>query len=75
MGQSPSAALHRETSLTFLSSSVFLFSEEFLDEIVANRNYTAKISDECLAYVFQFLGPGGFMQASRSLQSELRTGF
>ncbi|GMI99357.1 hypothetical protein HRI_003605000 [Hibiscus trionum] len=58
MGQSPSAALPRETSLTFLSSSVFLSSEKFLDEIVANQNYTAEIPDECLAYVFQFFGPG-----------------
>ncbi|XVE87067.1 hypothetical protein DITRI_Ditri18aG0086500 [Diplodiscus trichospermus] len=62
MGQSPSAALDRENSLSdrfsFLSSSGFISSEEFLDEIAANRDYTAEIPDECLAYVFQFLGPG-----------------
>ncbi|KAK8716655.1 hypothetical protein V6N13_043960 [Hibiscus sabdariffa] len=57
MGQSPSAALHRETSLTFLPSSAFLSGEDFLDEIAANRDYTAEIPDECLAYIFQFLGP------------------
>ncbi|XP_007047382.2 PREDICTED: F-box protein SKIP2 [Theobroma cacao] len=62
MGQSPSAALDRENSLSdrfsFLSSSGFVSSEEFPDEFVANRDFTAEIPDECLAYVFQFLGPG-----------------
>ncbi|XWS29780.1 hypothetical protein CRYUN_Cryun24cG0059700 [Craigia yunnanensis] len=62
MGQSPSAALDRENSLSdrfsFLSSSGFISSEEFPDEIAANRDCTAEIPDECLAYVFQFLSPG-----------------
>ncbi|GMI86472.1 VIER F-BOX PROTEINE 4, SKP1/ASK1-interacting protein 2 [Hibiscus trionum] len=58
MGQFPSAALHRETSLTFLSSSAFVSAEEFLGEIAANRDYTAEIPDECLAYIFHLLGPG-----------------
>ncbi|XP_022775156.1 F-box protein SKIP2-like [Durio zibethinus] len=62
MGQSPSAALDRENSLSdrfsFLSSSGFISSEEFPDEIATNRDYTSEIPDECLAYVFQFLGPG-----------------
>ncbi|XWS45220.1 hypothetical protein CRYUN_Cryun15aG0117500 [Craigia yunnanensis] len=62
MGQSPSAALDRENSLSgrfsFLSSSGFNSSDEFSDEIAAKWDYTAEIPDECLAYVFQFLGPG-----------------
>lgn len=62
MGQSPSAALDRESSLSgrfsFLSSSGFISSDEFPDEIAGNLDYTAEIPDECLAYVFQFLGPG-----------------
>ncbi|KAE8709561.1 F-box protein SKIP2 [Hibiscus syriacus] len=58
MGQSASAAFHREASLTLLSSSAFLSGEEFIDEIAANWDYTAEVPDECLAYIFQFLGPG-----------------
>ncbi|MBA0599520.1 F-box protein SKIP2 [Gossypium raimondii] len=62
MGQSPSAALDRESSFShrfgFLSSSSSGSSDGFSDEILANRDYTAEIPDECLAYVFQFLGPG-----------------
>ncbi|KAE8718514.1 F-box protein SKIP2 [Hibiscus syriacus] len=62
MGQSPSASLDRENSFTdlfgFSSSSGFVSSDGFSDEFVANRDYTAGIPDECLAYVFQFLGPG-----------------
>ncbi|XWS41853.1 hypothetical protein CRYUN_Cryun17cG0118600 [Craigia yunnanensis] len=62
MGQSPSVALDRENSLSdsfsFLSSSGFISSEEFPDEIAGNRDYTVEIPDDCLAYVFQFLGPG-----------------
>ncbi|KAK8481831.1 hypothetical protein V6N13_024233 [Hibiscus sabdariffa] len=68
MGQSPSTALDRENSLndrfgfgffsSSSSSSGFLSSDGFSDEFLANPDYTAGIPDECLAYVFQFLGPG-----------------
>ncbi|XVF59357.1 hypothetical protein PTKIN_Ptkin07bG0269100 [Pterospermum kingtungense] len=62
MGQSPSAALDRENSLSdrfsSLSSSGFISGEEFPDEVAVYRDYTSEIPDECLAYVFQFLGPG-----------------
>ncbi|KAE8693331.1 F-box protein SKIP2 [Hibiscus syriacus] len=58
MGQSPSAASNRETSLTFSSSSTFVSDEDFLYEISAKGDYSAEIPDECLAYIFQFLGPG-----------------
>ncbi|GMI94099.1 VIER F-BOX PROTEINE 4, SKP1/ASK1-interacting protein 2 [Hibiscus trionum] len=61
MGQSPSAALDRDNSFSdrfgFFSSS-FVSSDGFSDEFVGNRDYTAEIPDDCLAYVFQFLGPG-----------------
>ncbi|KAL4386883.1 hypothetical protein GQ457_09G010710 [Hibiscus cannabinus] len=61
MGQSPSAALDRENSFSdrfgFFSSS-FVSSDGFSDEFVGNRDFTAEIPDDCLAHVFQFLGPG-----------------
>ncbi|XVF17622.1 hypothetical protein REPUB_Repub10bG0139100 [Reevesia pubescens] len=78
MGQSPSAALDRENSLSVsdrfsvLSSSGFISSEEFPDEIATNLDYTAEIPDECLAYVFQFLGPGDRNRCSRVCKRWLR---
>ncbi|OMP01922.1 hypothetical protein COLO4_11476 [Corchorus olitorius] len=57
MGQSPSAALDRDNSLSDRFSFLSL-SDELPDEIAPNWDYTAEIPDECLAYVFQFLGPG-----------------
>ncbi|GLT80462.1 hypothetical protein SLA2020_519000 [Shorea laevis] len=33
-------------------------SMEFDEEFAANLDYTDEISDECLAYIFQFLGTG-----------------
>ncbi|MBA0824440.1 hypothetical protein Goarm_021113 [Gossypium armourianum] len=64
MGQSPPVVLGRENSLcdpfTFLSSSsAFISGEGFRDEIAVEIvDYTAELPDECLAFVFQFLGPG-----------------
>ncbi|KAE8673985.1 F-box protein SKIP2 [Hibiscus syriacus] len=54
MGQSPSASLDRENSFSDrfgFSSSSFVSSDGFSDEFVENRDYTAEIPDECLAYV------------------------
>ncbi|KAL1107199.1 hypothetical protein V6Z11_D03G027100 [Gossypium hirsutum] len=64
MGQSPPVVLGRENSLcdpfTFLSSSsAFISGDGFRDEIAVEIvDYTAELPDECLAFVFQFLGPG-----------------
>ncbi|KAE8680654.1 F-box/LRR-repeat protein 16 [Hibiscus syriacus] len=62
MGQSPAAALNRENSFSdrfgFFSSSGFVCRDVFSDEFMENQDYTAGIPDKCLAYVFQFLGPG-----------------
>ncbi|XWS33563.1 hypothetical protein CRYUN_Cryun22dG0094000 [Craigia yunnanensis] len=76
MGQSPSTALDRENSLSdrfsVLSSSGFIPSEEFSDEIATNLDYTVEIPDECLAYVFQFLGPGDRKRCSLVCKRWLR---
>ncbi|TYJ47223.1 hypothetical protein E1A91_A02G173600v1 [Gossypium mustelinum] len=63
MGQSPPVVLGRVNSLcdsfTFLSSSAFISGEGFRDQIAVEIvDYTAELPDECLAFVFQFLGPG-----------------
>ncbi|XVE82842.1 hypothetical protein DITRI_Ditri16bG0038200 [Diplodiscus trichospermus] len=76
MGQSSSSALDRENSLSdrfsSLSSSGFISSDEFSDEFLINRDYTADIPDECLAYIFQFLGPGDRSRCSLVCKRWLR---
>lgn len=76
MGQTPSIYLDRDYSslsdrFSYPSSSS-LDSAEFAEEIAANLDFTGEIPDECLAYVFQFLGPGDRKRCSLVCKRWLR---
>ncbi|KAK2657542.1 hypothetical protein Ddye_010594 [Dipteronia dyeriana] len=60
MGQTPSSVLDQRNRFDFLppeilSGEIVEFSD---DEVVRTRDYTSDLPDDCLAYVFQFLGSG-----------------
>lgn len=55
MGQAPSAVLDPTNRLNFLPPDE---SIQFSEDPVKAYDYTADLPDDCLAYVFQFLGSG-----------------
>ncbi|XP_044470454.1 F-box protein SKIP2-like [Mangifera indica] len=61
MGQSPSTVL--EPTDRFSLSPPRL-SNDFAEEVVRSQDYTADLPDDCLAYVFQFLGAKDRKQCS-----------
>ncbi|KAK0603391.1 hypothetical protein LWI29_004464 [Acer saccharum] len=60
MGQTTSSMLDQRDRFNFLPPAILSGEiDEFSDdEVVGTRDYTSDLPDDCLAYVFQFLGPG-----------------
>ncbi|XP_031253609.1 F-box protein SKIP2 [Pistacia vera] len=72
MGQSSSTALD-PTDRVFLSPPRFSNEiVEFAEDIVLTRDYTGDLPDDCLAYIFQFLGAGDRKQCSLVCKRWLR---
>ncbi|GKU94800.1 hypothetical protein SLEP1_g8237 [Rubroshorea leprosula] len=78
MGQSPSVYLDRDhyTSdrFSYMSSPANVSSDsgELAKEVAVNLDYTEEIPDECLAYIFQFLGTGDRKRCSLVCKRWLR---
>ncbi|XP_044509543.1 F-box protein SKIP2-like [Mangifera indica] len=72
MGQSSSTAL--DPTDRFFASPPRMSNEivEFAEEIVGTRDYTGGLPDDCLAYIFQFLGAGDRKQCSLVCKRWLR---
>ncbi|GLU20071.1 hypothetical protein SLE2022_362860 [Rubroshorea leprosula] len=78
MGQFPSIYVDRDYSagdrFSYLSSPEMVFSDsvESDEEFASNFDYTGEIPDECLAYIFQFLGAGDRKRCSLVCKRWLR---
>ncbi|KAL5753035.1 hypothetical protein ACOSP7_023210 [Xanthoceras sorbifolium] len=73
MGQTPSTSLDQSNRFNFLPPAI-ISNEilEFSNEVIKTRDNTGDLPDDCLACVFQFLGPGDRKRCSLVCKRWLR---
>lgn len=73
MGQTPSTAIDPSDRFDFLSPAIVSNeSVELSDELDKARDFTGDLPDDCLAYIFQFLGSGDRKRCSLVCKRWLR---